>query len=558
MFTRHYCVWPEHVPRQLSVPETSLFENLANSARRFPDKTAIVYYDTELSYRELLAEVEALAGYLQHAGVQRGERVLLYMQNSPQFVIGYYAILRADAVVVPVNPMNRTEELEHYLIDTGARVSLCAQELVPTLEPLLVAPGRLERLVVTAYAEYLRKPTDLPLPAELDEPFRAPSLSGAIGWRDALEAGHLPGPHRSMPVDLCVLPYSSGTTGAPKGCVHTHRTVMAAVIQRSLWAQTFSDQVVLATLPFFHVTGMQGGLNGPVYTGSTMVIMTRWNREVAGELMQRYRVNIWINIATMAIDYLSAPDADRFDTSSLTYVGGGGAAMPEAVEARLRRLAGLPYIEGYGMSETIGATHANPLHLPKPQCLGVPVCGVDSRIVDPDTLTELGPNEVGEIITHTPSLFEGYWGRPEETAEVFVERDGKRFFRTGDLAYHDEQGYFFMVDRIKRMINASGFKVWPCEVEGLMYRHPAIRECCVIAKPDARRGETVKACIVLNDGQQVAEADIVQWARQEMATYKAPTCVEFMSSLPRSSTGKVLWRKLQEWERERELATTAG
>ncbi|MBA1273012.1 long-chain fatty acid--CoA ligase [Stutzerimonas azotifigens] len=552
-FERHYGVWPRQLPKTLSVPQTSLFTNLEISARRFPDKTAIVYYDTRIRYAELLREVEALAGYLQHLGVGRGDRVLLYMQNAPQFTIAYYAILRADAVVVPVNPMNHSAELEHYLADTGAAVCLCGQELTGFIAPL-VGQAQLRHVIVTAYREYLRQPTDLALPPELTDESPFTAFEGAIAWQDALAAGHRPSAHLAGPDDHCVFPYSSGTTGAPKGCVHTHRSAMATTVHRLVWNGSTSETVILATLPFFHVTGMQGAMNGPIYLGGTSVVMTRWNRQVAAQLIERYAINAWINIATMAIDFLSDPDIERYDLSSLKSIGGGGAAMPSAVEEKLQRLTGLHYIEGYGLSETIAATHINPAERPKPQCLGIPVFDVDSRIIDVASLEELGPNEVGEIVSHGPQLFEGYWNRPEETAQAFIELDGKRFFRTGDLGYYDQEGYFFMVDRVKRMINASGFKVWPSEVESLMYRHPAIQECCIIATPDPRRGETVKACVVLRPERvgQVGEQDIIDWCRQEMAAYKVPAVVEFRQSLPRSSTGKLMWRALQQEEDARQ------
>lgn len=558
MFTRHHAVWPDNLPTHLAVPETSLFANLEIAARRYPDKTAILYYDTAITYRELLSEVERLAGYLQMHGVQKGDRVLLYMQNAPQFTIGYYAILRADAVVVPVNPMNHTAELEHYLADTGAAICLCGQELTGFIAPLVGTAG-LRQVVVAAYSDYVRQPTDLALPAEVQAPFQAPDFAGGIAWRDALAAGHQPGPHTAGPDDLCVLPYSSGTTGAPKGCMHTHRSAMATIVHRTTWNQMTSEAVVLATLPYFHVTGMQGAMSGPIYMGATAVIMTRWDRQVAARLIERYRVTAWINIATMAIDFLSDPDIERYDLSSLKGIGGGGAAMPKAVEEKLRRLTGLPYVEGYGLSETIAATHINPVDRPKPQCLGIPVFDVDSRVIDVATLAELGPGEVGEIVSHGPQVFRGYWNRPEETEKAFIELDGKRFFRTGDLGYYDEEGYFFMVDRVKRMINASGFKVWPSEVESLMYRHPAIQECCVIATPDPKRGETVKACVVLRPDQvgQVSEQAIIDWCRDEMAAYKVPAYVEFRDALPRSSTGKLLWRVLQEEENQKRQPSVA-
>ena len=550
-FTRHYTVWPRELPRSLALPRTSVFTNLEISARRYPDRNAIVFYDAPMTYSQLFREVEAMAGYLQARGVAKGDRVLLYMQNSPQYVVAYYAILRADAGVIPVNPMNRAAELEHFVADTGATVCLAGQELAGFIAPLLEATD-LEHIVVASYGTYAAPDTDLALPAEVAAPAWSQEISGMVSWEKALAASHTPSAHTAGPDDLAVIPYSSGTTGAPKGCMHTHRSVMATAVHRAFWNLSTASTVQLATLPFFHVTGMTGSMNSPVYSGSTTVIMTRWERTTAARLIERYKVTGWTNIVTMAVDFLSNPDIGRYDLSSLTTIGGGGAAMPEAVAAKLKTMTGLDYIEGYGLSETMAATHINPPSRPKPQCLGIPVFDVDSRIIDVDTLQEKSPGETGEIVSSGPQVTIGYWNRPAETDAAFVELDGKRFFRTGDLGYYDEEGYFFMVDRVKRMINASGFKVWPSEVEGLMYRHPAIHEVCIISSPDPKRGETVKACIVLTpeaEGKTSAE-DITAWCKEQMAAYKIPTLIEFVDELPKSPTGKLMWRTLQEQEWE--------
>ncbi|WP_220359300.1 AMP-binding protein [Alkalilimnicola ehrlichii] len=352
------------------------------------------------------------------------------------------------------------------------------------------------------------------------------------------------------PEDYAVFPYSSGTTGAPKGCAHTHRSVMAPIVAGLVWLPSTSESVTLATLPFFHVTGMQTSMNSAIYNGGLMVLMTRWDRRVAAELIQRYKVTSWRNIVTMAIDLLADPDIANYDLSSLNSISGGGAAMPEAIGAKLKQLTGLDYIEGYGLSETMASTLINPRDKPKPQCLGVPIPNVDTRVVDLDTLKELEPGETGEIIISGPGVFKGYWNRPEETEAAFVQFDGKRFFRTGDLGYYDEDGYFFLVDRVKRMVNVSGYKVWPSEVESLMYRHPSIQEVCVISSPHPRRGETVKACVVLraDERENVSEQDIVDWCKSEMAAYKVPEIVEIVDELPKSPTGKLMWRALQEQE----------
>ena len=548
MFDRHYSVWPDQVPHFLELPQTSLYSNLTVSALRYPQHPAILYYGSALSYAELERQAEALAGYLQHVGVKAGDRVLLYMQNSPQFVIGFYAIMRANAVVVPVNPMNRKAELEYLIADTEAAVALCGLELLDNFDGL-IGTGSLREVIASAYSEYITEPTDLELPDAVLLQGPAPQRPGISRWQDALAAGHQPGPLTAGPDDNCVIPYSSGTTGNPKGCVHTHHSAMATTVYCSVWGNAQHDSVQLVSVPMFHVTGMQVCMNGAIYIGGTQVVMTRWDRKVAAQLIQDHRITGWRNISTMVVDLLSEPSIDDYDLTSLQGIGGGGAAMPAAVAAKLQAKTGLQYAEGYGLSETISATHMNPPQAPKPQCLGIPIIGVDSRIIDVETLQELGVGQTGEIVLHGEQVFGGYWRRDEATAEAFIELEGKRFFRSGDIGYYDEEGYFFLVDRVKRMINASGFKVWPAEVESLLYGHPAIREVCIISSPDERRGETAKAVVVLAAGQEQVSADeILSWCQQNMSAYKCPKQIAFAESLPKSPTGKILWRALQEQE----------
>lgn len=549
----HFQHWPPRVPRHLTLPQTNVFYNAEVSAARYPDKPFIVFYDTAVSFAAFLDEAERIAGYLQHeCGVKAGDRVLLYMQNSPQWVLAFYAILRANAVVVPVNPMNRTDELRHYVDDCRATTAFVAQELLPQMQPLLrpQSGDGLRHLVVATYSDYLKQPTDLRVPDFVAAARDVPPAPGVVAWSEALAQGLQPGPLTAGPDDACVMPYTSGTTGTPKGCVHTHRSVMSTLVGGAVWFARTQDAVYLSALPFFHVTGLSGSMNGPMYVGATIVVLPRWDREAAAACIQRYGVTTWQTITAMLVDFLAQPALSACDLSSLQVIRGGGAAMPEAVARQMEEQLGLPYVEGYGMSETMAATHINPPQRPKPQCLGVPVFDVDARIVDPDTLRELPPGESGEIVVHGPQVMQGYWNNPEATAASFVEIDGKRFLRTGDLAFVDEDGYFFMTDRLKRMINASGYKVWPAEVEALMYHHPAIQEACVIAAADARRGETVKALVVLKPGHELSAQQIIDWAHEHMAAYKSPRIVQIVPSLPKSGSGKVMWRELQELENQ--------
>ncbi len=549
MSARHLPFWPASQPRHLSIPATNVHYNLQVSAARYPDKAALVFYDTAISYRALLGQTETIAAYLQQrCGVRAGDRVLLYMQNSVQFVQAFYGILRANAVVVPVNPMNMTAELRHYVDDTGAATILTAQDLQAQVAPLLGQD--LEHVVVAAYSDYLDESGVAMAPAFVAAPRIDFDAAGVHSWHAMLASGLQPGPLTAGPDDLCVMPYTSGTTGKPKGCMHTHRGVMYSIVASMQWFGTQQDAVILSTLPFFHVTGMQGSMNGPLYTGSTMVILPRWDRHAAAQAIARHRVTSLQLIAAMVVDLLSDPQIGSHDLSSLQCIRGGGAAMPEAVAQKMQDLLGLQYIEGYGMSETMAATHINPLSRPKKQCLGMPLYDVDARIIDPVSLAVMAAGETGEIVVSAPHVMRGYWNNAQADADAFVLIDGQPFLRTGDLARIDEDGYFFMVDRLKRMINASGYKVWPAEVEALLYAHPAILEACVIAARDEKRGETVKAMVVLKPEYRssVGPQDIIAWAHANMAAYKAPRIVELLAYLPKSPSGKVQWRQLQEDE----------
>jgi len=545
---RHLRFHPAGAAPRLEVPAVSLVRNAEASAERHPAKPFLIFYDSELGFAQFLGEVERLAGFLEReCRVKRGDRVLLYLQNSPQFVIGYYGILRANAVVVPVNPMCLTRDVARYAADAGATTAIVAQELFPRVEPLLSAPQQLEHVIVAAYSDYLKRPTSLPVPDLVAAPRAAPRGRGVIAWARVLERALKPGPLLTGPDDLCVMPYTSGTTGVPRGCMHTHRTTMYTTVATMRWFDIQPERIFLSVAPFFHVTGMQGSMNGPLYAGCTIVLLPRWDRDAAAACIERYRIVGLSAIPTMVQDFLSNPQLARYDLSSLRYMSGGGSAMPAAVAQRLENM-GVPFVEGYGLSETIAPTHFNPPDRPKKQCLGIPIYDVDSRVVDPETLRELPEGEAGEIVTRGPQVFLGYWNNPEATAAAFAEIDGKRFLRTGDLGRTDEDGYFFMVDRLKRMINAAGFKVWPAEVESLMYRHPAVQEACVIAAHDPRRGETVKALIVLKEDWRgrIADRDIIDWCRENMAAYKIPRLIEFTDTLPKSAAGKILWRELQE------------
>ncbi|UHA58003.1 long-chain fatty acid--CoA ligase [Metabacillus litoralis] len=551
---KYFEFYPKRVPKELTLPETTLIENLEISSRRYPDKTALNYYGKKISYRELYSEVLSLAGYLQANNVKKGDRVLLYMQNSPQWIISFYAVARAGAVVIPINPMNTSEELAFYVKDCEIKTAIVSQELFENVRALM-NKSTIEHVVVGTYSDYIDSEPNLNLPQEVCA-LRQELPPEYTPWHEALSARYSPKEVDVSADDLVVMPYTSGTTGTPKGCMHTHKTVQANIITVGVWQSVTSESVHLLTLPLFHVTGMLHSCHGPLSGGCEIVIMTRWDRELARILIERNGVTHWTNISTMLIDFLANPNLIKDSLKTLEVIGGGGAPLPEAVGEKLYNLAGIRYAEGYGLSETIAHTHFNPPDRPKLQCLGIPSPNTQSKIIDPLTLQELGPNQEGEIVVRGPQVFKGYYNRPEENVNAFITIEGKTFFRTGDIAKYDDEGYYFIVDRIKRMINASGFKVWPTEVESKLYRHPAVQQACVVGVPDERKGEQVKAFIVLNEENKgkVTEQDIIDWSKTQLAAYKYPRVIEFRDKLPTTSSGKLLWRKLQEEERNKLVA----
>lgn len=547
--------WPKGVPYDLRVPQVTLNHFLQTAAQRYPDKPALIYADRVLTYSQLHQQVEAVAAYLQQRlGVVRGDRVLLMSQNCPQFVIAFYAAMLAGAAVVPVNPMSTLPEVTYYANDSGAKVAFVAQDLLPLVQTLIGRDGSaLASAVVHAYTEGVPAsgievlPEAMRFAAQPAQEDPVHSFADAVACSDALDDVG------SGPFDLAVLPYTSGTTGHPKGCCHTHSSVLASNLASQVWRSLHADAVFLCVAPLFHMLGMQNGMNMPLTLGATMVMMPRWDAERAVALVERYRVTVWTAPPAMVIDFFAQPSAHQRDLSSLALLSGGGAAMPEAVARMLLDKFGLSYNEAYGLSETAAFLHANPVARGKPQCLGMPTQGVDSRIIDPQTLQALPQGEVGELVTRGEQLMQGYWHNPQADQEAFIMLDGERFFRTGDLAMVDEDGYFFMRDRLKRMINASGLKVWPAEVENAMYEHPAVHEACIVSVPDDKRGESVMALLVLKPEFKgtVTAQDIIAWSRQRMAVYKAPHSVRFMDALPKSGTGKILWRHLQAQEHAR-------
>ena len=551
MNTRHFKFWPKRLPKELYYPQVPLFSIAETSAKYYPEKTAIDYYGKEITYAELQRDIISLATALKQMGVEKGDRVAVYLQNSPHFCISFFGIMRANAVVVPLNPMLLEHELSFLLQDSGSKVVIAAEDLLPRVEA--VKEQCSIEIIVASYKDYLPQKFTLPVPDFVQADYSLPN--DALTWKSIMTPKADPPPVEVKPDDLCMLPYTAGSTGIPKGCMHTNQTVLSNVLSAYHWTTYTSSSVTLGVLPFFHVTGLVHCFLTPVLAGAKNVVLSRWDRETAISAIEKHRCTHWINISTMVTDLLSIQNIEKRELSSLACIGGGGAPLPKAVGKKLEELTGLTYVEGYGLTETTSQTHFNPPDRAKLQCIGIPDFGVDARIVDVVTGKELPPGEEGELIINGPEVFKGYWNRPKENEQAFMELDGKMFFKTGDVCYMDDEGYFFIVDRTKRMINVSGFKVWPAEVENHLYTHPDIQEACVVGVPHPTKTEEVRAYVVLKEQARgkVSEEDIITWAKSQMSAYKYPRQVVFVNSLPISGTGKILWKELQDKAKQENL-----
>ena len=547
--------WPHDVPHHLTVPDESLWNAFSKLAQTSPKEVGLNYLGQNYTWFELVDAASRLASAMQAMGVSKGHRVILYAQNCPQWVISFYAVIRLGAVVVPVNPMNKAVELQHYIEDAHATLAIASSDMASELIKANDSVNVLQDLIVFELADAL--PNDATVIESLPELWQR-WLFNRYGYPEANDVRVYPWPdvitHDVLSVstqvcgtDLALLPYTSGTTGLPKGCMHTHASLMHNAIGAGPWLDLRAGDKQMVAVPLFHITGLVMGMLACIQNRAQIVLLPRWDRKAAGRMISQQQVTHWPNIPTMVIDLLSGDDLDQYDLSSLRYIGGGGAPMPDAVGERLKSVYALDYVEGYGLTESAAPTHLNPMSAPHRHCLGIPYIGTQALIIDMDTLQPLPVGEVGEIVVMGPQLFKGYWKQADATKQAFVQIEGQTYFRTGDIGRMDQDGYFYMADRLKRMINASGFKVWPAEVEALLHHHDAIKESCVISTKDPYRGENVKALVVLHDkfrGQVTTDA-IIEWAKNNMAAYKYPREVVFVDELPRTATGKVLWRKAQ-------------
>ncbi len=549
--------YSEHVPDELPLPTRSMVDLFEASARRSPERDAVRYFDATLSYGALDDLAERFARVLAGRGIGKGDRVAIYTQNNPQFLIAQYGAWKRGAVVVPLNPMLKGRELDYHLNDSGARVLVCLTSLYESVAKDVVPNTGVEHVFTTGELEFLPD-GEVPAPlrsVERREPGRAPE--GAEDLLGALREAAPGGDAREAvsPEDAACFVYTSGTTGKPKGAVETHSSVAYNAEVYRVWMQIGEEDSVFGVAPLFHITGLvgHGALAG--VAGVPLVLFHRFDPAEALRLIEKWRPTFTVGAITAFISMMNAPGAEERDLSSLTKCYSGGAPIAPTITERFEEKFGVYVHNIYGLTESASPTHATPLGTRAPVdegsgalSIGVPVPGCEARLVDTEDASKATPvGEAGEFAARGPMIFKEYWNKPEETEKAF--HDG--YFLTGDVAVMDEDGWFYIVDRKKDMIVASGYKVWPREVEDVLYTHPRVREAAVVGVPDEYRGETVRAFVALKDGPDITEDELVAYARERMADYKYPRTITFLDEIPKTATGKFLRRELRDHDNTR-------
>jgi len=531
-------------PAELSLEYSDALAMFRASIQRNPDGDFIRYFGAGIAGRELDELSDAFAVALAGLGVRPGDRVALYLQNVPQFVIGLLAVWKAAAVAVPVNPMNRARELDAVLRDSGARVLVCLADLYRDVAAD-VAREIGVTVVTTSELEYRGRRN----PRMVAATERAPLPEGVHDMAALIERhrGQAPPPVSFGPADTAFLTYTSGTTGPPKGAMNTHGNVVFNSQAYRQWCELGPDDVVLGVAPLFHITGMIAGVTTALLLGAPLVLTCRFEPSAVLETIRNERVTFTVGSITVFIALMNAPDTERDALATMTKIWSGGAPIPPSTVKAFQTQFGQYIHNIYGLTETTSPSHGVPAGAIAPiddtsgaLSVGVPVYNTVVRIVGDDG-QDLPPGEIGEIVTSGPMVVPGYWNKPEETAHALPGGA----LHTGDVGYMDEAGWFYLVDRKKDQINAGGYKVWPREVEDVLYQHEAVREAAVVGIPDEYRGETVKAYVSLRPGQQVTAEELIAFCRQQMAAYKYPRQIEFLGELPKTVSGKLLRRELR-------------
>ncbi|WP_087972393.1 long-chain-fatty-acid--CoA ligase [Oceanobacillus rekensis] len=519
--------WIKHyakgTPKEIDIPGISIPQILSETVEKYSDHTAITFFNQTYTYTQLDKMIKNVASSLSNIGVAKGDTVALMLPNCPQYPISYYAALMCGATIVQINPMYKSSELLHVLNDSGAEVIIVLESLLPRIEEVKDAT-----LISTI----------IPVSIESDCKFN-----------DYLKDKGLPIPTVDInPMeDIAVLQYTGGTTGRSKGAMLSHYNLVANIVQSYATSQVKinkGEERVLTITPLFHVYGMTSCMNLTFYIGGNLILVPRFDVKETVNVIEQTKPTIFPGVPTMYIALLNYYKERKFDLSCLKTCSSGSAPLPVEVIQTFNKTSGSIVAEGYGLSEASPTTHRNPIvGIQKPGSVGIPILNTDAKIVDSVTGGEaLAVGEVGELVVKGPQIMKGYWNMPEETNQVL--RHG--WLYTGDLAKIDEDGYFYIVGRKKEMIIASGYNVYPVEIEDVIYTHPKVLEAAVIGVPDKYRGETAKAVVALKEKEHLTEEELILFCREKLAAYKVPHSVEFVDEFPKTSVGKILKRKLLE------------
>lgn len=544
--------WYKHydpnVPKTVNYPEVPVWKLLEQTAKEFPQKTALDFMGHTLSYTALWESSLRFAGALKQQGLQTGDRVAIMLPNTPQFVIAFYGTLLAGGIAVNINPLYTPRELLGQLKDAGAQTLVILDLLWPRFAEIDNESG-VKNVITTGIQDFLPFPKNLLFPLKARREGRwvnLPKHPRRHSFKTLLQAPPLGTPHLAHPDDVALLQYTGGTTGTSKGAMLSHRNLIANTFQCIAWdaksSQNRGKGVMLGAIPFFHVYGMSSAMNFAIASGFKNVILPRPEVGPAIEAIEKHGVTHFPGVPTLYLGFNSFPGIEKRKVGSIQVCISGSAPLPIEVMETFERLTGGKLVEGYGLTESAPSTHCNPLYGERRKgSIGLPIPGVDCKILDEEH-REVAIGEVGELAIKGPNIMKGYWNRPDESAKTLV--DG--WLLTGDMARMDADGYFYIVDRKKDMINASGYKIYPREVEEVLYTHPAIQEAAVTGIADAYRGETVAAFIVLRIGHTLSTEEVEKYCRERLAAYKVPKHIEFRTELPKTAVGKILRRSLRQ------------
>lgn len=545
---RWFKFWPAWAPRTLEVGNMPTSEYIRDWARITPGRIALTFFGRDIAYEELNNLIDRMAWGLVDMNVKKGDRVALFMENCPQFVIAYFGIQRAGGIVVPVNPMFRSAEIEYEVNDAGAETLICFDTLYAEFEKVRDRTT-IKNVIITTMSDYLPEKPTLPVPEEPQH--------GKTGFPDTFDFVDLLEKSSGKPIcrvddirkDLALLQYTGGTTGTPKGAMITHHALASGCVGTMFWWHVTEYDVCLGVTPFFHSMGQVTLMGAPLVGGARILVFPRFIPKLAAQATMMYHVSYWVAAPPMIIGLLNLPDLANYDLSSFRCIVTGGTTIPVDLQEKLKKVSpNASIVEGYGLTETaLQGGAATPIHQYRPGFVGIPALNSIMKIVDKETQSkELGPNEEGEILIKSVAIMQGYWNKPEATKEML--RDG--WLYTGDIGLMDEQGYVKFLGRNRDLIKCSGFSVFPAEVEDLLFKHPAVKDAAVIGVSDSYRGESVKAFIVARDEQKgkITAQEIIDWCKENMAAYKRPRFVEFRDDLPKNAAGKLLRRVLVEEE----------